>query len=419
MTFKPATWPRKLRSQEWFGGTGRDAIYHRGWLKNQGYPNDLFDGRPVIGIMNTWSELTPCNGHLRELAEKVKAGVWEAGGFPVEVPAFSASENTFRPTAMMFRNLAALSIEEQMRGQPIDGAVLLVGCDKTTPSLLMAAASCNLPSIVVTGGPMLNGYFPSDGHLVAPRDKSVYSLERRHDSLQDVVIDFGYPEDPWISDIHRQRVARFWTLYAQLQGAVLHRFTGDLATVFDSLTVSPHDQATPRTSCELDSDSTKPEMIRITRDIGMADWITSDVPRNLGIRPPSIQRGPMKIGIRWTENIDLDLYAKPDRNRETLFFQNTESADGYYFKDHRSSPQNEYEYIEFEEPVDIWNMKASVNFYEGQTPSPGPSGEIRIEFDNHTYVGRFTITQTHGNHGGTEQSAYWASIDVPKILKLR
>jgi dihydroxy-acid dehydratase len=128
-------------------------------MKNQGYPHDLFDGRPIIGILNTWSDLTPCNGHLRELAEKVKAGIWEAGGFPVEVPVFSASENTFRPTAMMFRNLAAMSIEEQMRGQPIDGAVLLVGCDKTTPSLLMAAASTDLPSIVVTGGPMLNGYF--------------------------------------------------------------------------------------------------------------------------------------------------------------------------------------------------------------------------------------------------------------------
>ncbi|MBT9382870.1 dihydroxy-acid dehydratase [Pseudooceanicola sp. CBS1P-1] len=159
MTFKPAEWPRKLRSQEWYGGNSRDTIYHRGWLKNQGYPHDLFDGRPIIGIMNTWSDLTPCNGHLRELAEKVKAGIWEAGGFPVEVPVFSASENTFRPTAMMFRNLAALSIEEQMRGQPIDGCVLMVGCDKTTPSLLMAAASCDLPSIVVTGGPMLNGYF--------------------------------------------------------------------------------------------------------------------------------------------------------------------------------------------------------------------------------------------------------------------
>lgn len=159
MTFTPAPWPRKLRSQEWYGGTSKDTIYHRGWLKNQGYPDDLFDGRPIIGILNTWSDLTPCNGHLREIAEKVKAGVWEAGGFPVEVPVFSASENTFRPTAMMFRNLAALSIEEQMRGQPIDGAVLLVGCDKTTPSLMMAAASTDIPSIVVTGGPMLNGWF--------------------------------------------------------------------------------------------------------------------------------------------------------------------------------------------------------------------------------------------------------------------
>lgn len=159
MTFSPAPWPRRLRSQEWYGGTSRDNIYHRGWLKNQGYPDDLFDGRPVIGILNTWSDLTPCNGHLRELAEKVKAGVWEAGGFPVEVPVFSASENTFRPTAMMYRNLAAMAVEEVMRAQPIDGAVLLVGCDKTTPSLMMGAASTDIPSIVVTGGPMLNGWF--------------------------------------------------------------------------------------------------------------------------------------------------------------------------------------------------------------------------------------------------------------------
>ncbi|GEO85891.1 MULTISPECIES: L-arabinonate dehydratase [Alphaproteobacteria] len=157
--FKPAIWPRKLRSQEWYGGNTRDNIYHRGWLKNQGHPHDLFDGRPVIGIMNTWSDLTPCNGHLRELAEKVKAGIWEAGGFPVEVPVFSASENTYRPTAMMYRNLAALAVEEAIRGQPIDGVVLLVGCDKTTPSLLMGAASVDLPAIMVSGGPMLNGYF--------------------------------------------------------------------------------------------------------------------------------------------------------------------------------------------------------------------------------------------------------------------
>jgi dihydroxy-acid dehydratase len=128
-------------------------------MKNQGLPHHMFDGRPVIGILNTWSELTPCNAHLRDLAEKVKYGVYEAGGFPVEVPVFSASESAFRPTAMMFRNLAALAVEEAIRGQPMDGCVLLVGCDKTTPSLLMGAASCDLPTIMVSGGPMLNGYF--------------------------------------------------------------------------------------------------------------------------------------------------------------------------------------------------------------------------------------------------------------------
>ena len=162
MSFKPAAWPRKLRSQEWFGGTTKDAIYHRGWMKNQGFPPDLFDGRPVIGILNTWSELTPCNAHLRDLAERVKHGIYEAGGFPVEVPVFSASESAFRPTAMMFRNLAAMAVEEAMRGQPMDGCVLMVGCDKTTPSLLMAAASTDIPSIVVTGGPMLNGYYKNE-----------------------------------------------------------------------------------------------------------------------------------------------------------------------------------------------------------------------------------------------------------------
>ncbi|MCG7509341.1 L-arabinonate dehydratase [Mesorhizobium retamae] len=160
--FEPAPWPRRLRSQEWYGGTSRDNIYHRGWLKNQGYPHDLFDGRPVIGILNTWSDLAPCNGHLRELAEKVKAGVWEAGGFPLEVPVFSASENTYRPTAMMYRNLAAMAVEETIRAQPIDGVVLMVGCDKTTPSLLMGAASVDLPAITVTGGPMLNGWFRNE-----------------------------------------------------------------------------------------------------------------------------------------------------------------------------------------------------------------------------------------------------------------
>ncbi|NIZ03303.1 L-arabinonate dehydratase [Thalassospira lucentensis] len=156
--FKPAKWPRTLRSQEgWFGGSSKDAIYHRSWMKNQGLPSDLFDGRPVIGICNTWSQLTPCNAHLRDLAERVKHGIYEAGGLPLEFPVFSPGESTLRPTAMMFRNLCAMDVEEALRGTPLDGVVLMVGCDKTTPALLMGAASVDIPAIVVTGGPMLNG----------------------------------------------------------------------------------------------------------------------------------------------------------------------------------------------------------------------------------------------------------------------
>ncbi|AZN71066.1 dihydroxy-acid dehydratase [Georhizobium profundi] len=159
MTFKKAEWPRKLRSTEWFGGTSRDHIYHRSWMKNQGLPADLFDGRPVIGICNTWSELTPCNAHLRDLAQRVKHGIYEAGGLPVEFPVFSPGESTLRPTAMMYRNLCAMDVEEALRANPIDGVVLLVGCDKTTPALLMGAASVDIPAIAVSGGPMLNGWF--------------------------------------------------------------------------------------------------------------------------------------------------------------------------------------------------------------------------------------------------------------------
>ncbi len=149
----------KRRSQEWFGREGKDGFLHRSWIKNQGYPDDMFDGRPVIGICNTWSELTPCNGHFRELAEFVKRGVYEAGGFPLEFPVMSLGETQLRPTAMLFRNLASMDVEESIRGNPIDGVVLLMGCDKTTPSLLMGAASCDIPTIGISGGPMLSGRF--------------------------------------------------------------------------------------------------------------------------------------------------------------------------------------------------------------------------------------------------------------------
>ncbi|MCC0062994.1 MAG: dihydroxy-acid dehydratase [Defluviimonas sp.] len=148
---------RKTRSSIWYGGRGKSAFMHRSWMKNQGFPDDSFDGRPVIGICNTWSELTPCNAHFRDLAERIKRGVLEAGGFPVEFPVLSVSESQFRPTAMLFRNLAAMDVEETIRAAPLDGVVLMCGCDKTTPSLMMGAASCDLPTIVVSGGPMLNG----------------------------------------------------------------------------------------------------------------------------------------------------------------------------------------------------------------------------------------------------------------------
>src|SRR5881296_3815236 len=150
---------RKLRSTVWFGSHDRDALVHRSWMKNQGIPHDQFDGRPVIGICNTWSQATPCNAHFRELAQHVRSGVLDAGGFPLEFPVMSLGETLMRPTTMLFRNLVSMDVEESIRANPIDGVVLLAGCDKTTPALLMGAASCDLPTIMVSGGPMLNGKF--------------------------------------------------------------------------------------------------------------------------------------------------------------------------------------------------------------------------------------------------------------------
>jgi L-arabonate dehydrase len=150
---------RTYRSAEWFAKTDKDGFVHRSWMRNQGLPDHVFDGRPVIGICNTWSELTPCNAHFRQIAEHVKRGVWEAGGFPLEFPVMSMGETNMRPTAMLFRNLVSMDVEESIRANPIDGVVLLCGCDKTTPSLVMGAASCNVPALVVSGGPMLNGKY--------------------------------------------------------------------------------------------------------------------------------------------------------------------------------------------------------------------------------------------------------------------
>jgi L-arabonate dehydrase len=157
MSDKPRKPSGPLRSQQWFGRQDRDGFAYRSWLKGKGIPHDQFDGRPVIGICNTFSELNPCNSHFRTLAEQVKIGVYESGGFPLEFPVMSLGEVLMRPTAMLYRNLASMDVEESIRGNPVDGVVLLFGCDKTTPSLLMGAASCDLPTIGVSGGPMLSG----------------------------------------------------------------------------------------------------------------------------------------------------------------------------------------------------------------------------------------------------------------------
>jgi dihydroxy-acid dehydratase len=148
---------KQLRSTAWFSRMDKDGFIHRSWMR--GYPQDVFDGRPIIGVCNTWSELTPCNMHFRQIAERVKNGVWEAGGFPVEFPVMSSGETNLRPTAMLFRNLISMDVEESIRANPIDGVVLLTGCDKTVPALIMGAASVDLPSIVISGGAMLNGKF--------------------------------------------------------------------------------------------------------------------------------------------------------------------------------------------------------------------------------------------------------------------
>jgi L-arabonate dehydrase len=168
---------KERRSQGWFGKTGKDGLIYRSWFKKQGIPTHELNGKPVIGICNTWSELTPCNSHFRELAEFVKRGVFEAGGLPVEFPVMSLGETMMKPTAMLYRNLASMDTEESIRANPLDGVVLLCGCDKTTPSLVMGAASVNLPTIVVSGGPMLTGRYR--GTSISTSDIWRFSEESR------------------------------------------------------------------------------------------------------------------------------------------------------------------------------------------------------------------------------------------------
>ena len=287
-------------------------------------------------------------------------------------------------------------------------------------------------SVIVLGSPlyldhkepgfsMMDGYFPSDGHLKVARDRSVFGLKDRADSLAHIAVHWGFFGDPWVSAVHQEKISRFWSLYLKGQGAQLATFCGDLPTVFDAVKPNALPLAATRSQrFEPDPAQTKLEMLRITRDVDVADWITRDTVHNAAQHPPSVTVGPMKIGIRWTGDIDLDLYATPSREAETLFFEHTRSPEGYYFKDHRSSPQREYEFIEFESPVDVQQVDARVNFFKGEAPE-GVTGEVRIEFDGRIYTGHFTVNADHGNEGrtGTRQVTYWARLDIPAILHLR
>lgn len=270
------------------------------------------------------------------------------------------------------------------------------------------------------GFSMVDGYFPSDGHLLASREQSVYGLKDRAGALRDMVIHFGYVGDPWVSAVHQEKIARFWALYLDGQGARLDTFCGDLPTLFNaarSRSVRPTELSPPRH--QINPAETKLEMLRITRDIGVADWITRDTVPNAAMRPPASLVGPMKIGIRWKGNIDLDLYAAAHHRSEVLYFEHTRSPEGYYFKDHRSSPQREFEFIEFEKPVDVRRVEAKINFYKGSAPG-GASGEIRVEFEGKIYTGQFALAAEHGNEGRSSgnQEKFWATIDLPRLLKL-
>src|SRR5246500_5859032 len=166
-----------LRSRNWFAPQTLDGLMHRSWLKAEGFSDAVFDGRPVVGIANSWSELTNCNAHLRQVADAVKRGVWSAGGFPLEFPTISLGEILMKPTTMLFRNLMAMDVEECIRAYPLDAVVLLSGCDKTTPAMLMGAASADVPAVMVTGGPVL----PGMGGGRAPRPGAPRRRDHRRD----------------------------------------------------------------------------------------------------------------------------------------------------------------------------------------------------------------------------------------------
>jgi hypothetical protein len=301
-------------------------------------------------------------------------------------------------------------------------------CDFLAQNKPSSAGNLKLP-ILLIGSPlyqdteepnfsMADGYFPSDGHLRATRDQSLFGLNPGDNSSQAPLVYWAYFGDPWISELYREKVERFWALYLERRGGRLASFSGDLATAFGAFDSQSPGRSAASNGWIADSRQTVPEMLRVSRNVEQTDWLLGDAKTSSS--PPLRLVGPLKIGIRWKEDIDLDLYAAPRRGAETLFFQHPKSPEGYYSKDHRSSPGHEYEYIEFESPVDVRKALAYVNFYNGSCPG-GPRGEVRVEFFNRIYTGAFAIHSPEGNQGrsGPLQTNYWSAIPIQQILGIK
>jgi len=266
---------------------------------------------------------------------------------------------------------------------------------------------------------MVDGYFPSDGHLQASREQSVFGFTGEGATARPLIMQWMYFGDPWVSDLHKEKVTRFWTLYLARRGGQLAAFTGDLPTALQSFRQAATGAGASSKHWSVDAGQTKIEMLRVSRGVEITDWLTRDTLPAPTLVPPSILVGPMKIGIRWKEKVDLDLYATPRPGAETLYFEHVRSPEGYYYKDHRSSPGREYEFIEFESPVDVRAVEAFVNFYKGNCPG-GARGEVRIEFAGRIYGAPFSIPAEQGNLGrtGGSQREFWTPIPIQKLLKI-
>ncbi len=295
-------------------------------------------------------------------------------------------------------------------------------------------------AVVVLGSPlyvddkepafsMVQGYFPSDGHLAAGRDRSVYGTKGREARLQGVTVHLGHFGEPWSSDLHRERVVRFWRLFVQAQSGRFGGVSSDLPSVFAEVMAGAERGAgsgdepsgNPATTETQGPTSAKIEMLRGVREVGVADWITRDRVPNPGETPPVRTVGPLKVGIRWQGDVDLDLYVRPKPGAERLYFEHARSPEGYHYKDHRSSPDREYEFIEITEPVEVRDVEVLVNFHGSRSmQTMPPAGEVRLEFEGRIYSGRFVMESTEGNQGreGRSQARWWCRIDVPELLKL-